>query len=411
MLGTRGVRLGILHPEIYEMQVRGDRSRAARCASARAAARRGHGPARRLRARARAAARPASSASAEREGLDASEDYLVGTMIELPRACLHGRPHRRARRLLLVRHQRPDPDGARLLARRHRGRASSARYIDMQDPRPLAVRDDRRARASGSSCGWARGSGARREPDLKLGVCGEHGGDPDSIAFFHAQRASTTCPARRTACRSPGSPRRRRRSPARPSRASPSCRAHPGTAWHGRTVRSRRWDNVGMDVHRALRARRRGLRRPPGARGRRERLRRGAARSYPARRRVPEEDCGAAHAAPARPRPDRPLQGVPPPQAQDAGLRRARGRPLPHAADPHARGHADRAHRGPGAAPQRGPRRGDRPGPRPRPPAVRPHRRGRARRAACASASGPAASATTSTRCASSTSSSGAARA
>ena len=52
----------------------------------------------------------------------------------------------------------------------------------------------------------------------------------------------------------------------------------------------------------------------------------------------------AAHAASARPRPDRPLQGVPAPQAQDPGLRRARGRPLPHAPDPHARGHADLAH-------------------------------------------------------------------
>ena len=24
-----------------------------------------------------------------------------------------------------------------------------------------------------------------RAPDLKLGVCGEHGGDPDSVHFFH----------------------------------------------------------------------------------------------------------------------------------------------------------------------------------------------------------------------------------
>jgi pyruvate, orthophosphate dikinase len=29
----------------------------------------------------------------------------------------------------------------------------------------------------------ARGREAR--PDIELGVCGEHGGDPDSIAFFH----------------------------------------------------------------------------------------------------------------------------------------------------------------------------------------------------------------------------------
>ena len=29
-----------------------------------------------------------------------------------------------------------------------------------------------------------RGRAARR-PDIKLGICGEHGGDPDSIAFCH----------------------------------------------------------------------------------------------------------------------------------------------------------------------------------------------------------------------------------
>lgn len=31
----------------------------------------------------------------------------------------------------------------------------------------------------------ARERGRRAKPDLKLGVCGEHGGDPKSVAFFH----------------------------------------------------------------------------------------------------------------------------------------------------------------------------------------------------------------------------------
>ena len=68
------------------------------------------------------------------------------------------------------------------------------------------------------------------------------------------------------------------------------------------------------------------------------------------RRREPEPDSPAAHAVPARPRPDRPLEGVPAPQAQDPGLRRARGRPLPHPAHPHARGLRHRAHGRAGAA-------------------------------------------------------------
>jgi pyruvate, orthophosphate dikinase len=27
--------------------------------------------------------------------------------------------------------------------------------------------------------------GREHKPDLKLGICGEHGGDPESIDFFH----------------------------------------------------------------------------------------------------------------------------------------------------------------------------------------------------------------------------------
>ncbi len=57
---------------------------------------------------------------------------------------------------------------------------------------------------------------ARRAPTLKLGICGEHGGDPASVSVLRRAWASTTCPARRSACRSPGWPPRRRRWPARP---------------------------------------------------------------------------------------------------------------------------------------------------------------------------------------------------
>ena len=67
MLGTRGVRLGLLYPEIYEMQVRAMLRAAGRArAHGRDAPPRGHGPARRLRARARAACATRSSASPTR---------------------------------------------------------------------------------------------------------------------------------------------------------------------------------------------------------------------------------------------------------------------------------------------------------------------------------------------------------
>ena len=120
--------------------------------------------------------------------------------------------------------------------------------------------------------------------------------------------------------------------------------------------------------------------------------------SYPAERADRRARQPAAHAVPARPRPDRPLEVLPPAEAQDPGLRRPRGRPLPDPAQPHARGLRDRPHRRPRAGAERGPDRGDRARPRPRPPALRPRRRGdprplpaRPRRAA--------ASSTTSTRC------------
>ena len=62
---------------------------------------------------------------------------------------------------------------------------------------------------------------AAPRPDLEIGICGEHGGDPASIAFFD-ESASTTCPARRSACRSPGWPRPRPRSRAPNATSSPS---------------------------------------------------------------------------------------------------------------------------------------------------------------------------------------------
>ena len=46
-------------------------------------------------------------------------DYLVGTMIELPRAALVADEIAKEARVFLVRHQRPDADDVRLLARRH----------------------------------------------------------------------------------------------------------------------------------------------------------------------------------------------------------------------------------------------------------------------------------------------------
>ena len=133
--------------------------------------------------------------------------------------------------------------------------------------------------------------------------------------------------------------------------------------------------------------------RDPGARRRRR-----APTTRGRLRAEPEDDDPPG--LPARSRSHHSLQGVPPPEAQDAGVLRADRRSLPHAPDPHARGLADRAHDRQGAAAARGADRGDRARPRPRPHAVRPRRRARARTTSCR-----AASTTTSRACASWTSS------
>ena len=183
MLGTRGCRLGLQWPEIYEMQVRAI-VRAALAVRERT----GRAPqveimhplvafAEELRR-----LRELTIRIADAEGCDL--EYLVGTMIELPRACVRADEIAAPCGLLLVRHERPDADGARILARRRggqvphalpRGRHPGARPL--RDARPGGRRRadaHRRSRAAG-----------RSTPTLVIGICGEHGGDPASVRFCH----------------------------------------------------------------------------------------------------------------------------------------------------------------------------------------------------------------------------------
>ena len=172
---------------------------------------RDHDPAGRLRGGAAAAARPGRSTSPRLVLRERGEtvEYLVGTMIELPRAALLRRRDRPPGRLLLLRHERPHPDDARVQPRRRRE----------QVPHPLPpgqrhhlqpVRDHRpggRGRAGGA------GRGRRRAPRSPASSSA-------SAASTAATRrrscsstgpGSTTCRARRSASRPPSSPRAARR--------------------------------------------------------------------------------------------------------------------------------------------------------------------------------------------------------
>jgi pyruvate,orthophosphate dikinase len=184
MLGTRGVRLGILYPEIYEMQVR---------AVARAA----------LAVRERTGANPELEVMiplvdyereldlmrvyiekvAHEEGLEHPADYTIGTMVELPRACfLADRIAEHADFFSFgtndltqtgLGFSRDDIEGKIL-----------GRYIELKvfDRSPFETID---APGVGQMLRMGAWLGRKTKPDIELGVCGEHGGDPDSIDFFH----------------------------------------------------------------------------------------------------------------------------------------------------------------------------------------------------------------------------------
>ena len=166
-----------------------------RCASKTRSAprRRDHDPARRLRAGARSDAaagrrdRRADDPRAPRE-----TDRLRGRDDDRAAARLPDRRQdRQARRLLQLRHQRPHPDRARVLTRRRREHASSP--ATSSSASSTAARSRRSTfPASGALVQTAVEHGRAARPDIKLGICGEHGGDPDSIAVLRRRRASTT---------------------------------------------------------------------------------------------------------------------------------------------------------------------------------------------------------------------------
>jgi pyruvate,orthophosphate dikinase len=188
MLGTRGCRLGLLFPEVYEMQVRA-------IVAAALAVREREGEAPRLEvmiplvdyegelAAMRELVERTAAATFERLGAERLA-FRVGTMIELPRACLV------AGRLAVdaeffsfgtndltqtaLGFSRDDSEG-RFLSEYLRRR--------IVDRSPFETID---VDGVGELVRTAVQRGRRARPDLGLGVCGEHGGDPDSIAFFHA---------------------------------------------------------------------------------------------------------------------------------------------------------------------------------------------------------------------------------
>ena len=181
MLGTRGCRLGLMFPEIYEMQVR---------AIVRAAIavreRTGETPlveimhplvgfAEELRR-----LRELTIDTAAEEG---ELDYLCGTMIELPRACM--RADEIAEFADFFSFGTNDLTQTALGFSRDDAEGKFLTYYvehDVLETNPFETLDQS---GVGDLMKIAVERGRSAKPDLKLGICGEHGGEAASVRFCH----------------------------------------------------------------------------------------------------------------------------------------------------------------------------------------------------------------------------------
>jgi pyruvate,orthophosphate dikinase len=183
MLGTRGARLGIIAPEIYDVQVE-----AIITAARTVRDRTGRMPEVEIMLPLVAYEQEIRILRARVEHVIAklgTDDVhpLIGTMIELPRACFIA--DRIAREADFFSFGTNDLTQTALgLSRDDVEAGFLTHYLEQRilDRSPFETIDR-------PGVGWLVRLGAwvgrEAKPSLKLGICGEHGGDPDSIAFFH----------------------------------------------------------------------------------------------------------------------------------------------------------------------------------------------------------------------------------
>jgi pyruvate,orthophosphate dikinase len=184
MLGHRGVRLGITYPEIYEMQVRaileagGELIKEGKKVDIEIMIPVTVGAAE-LRTMELIVTAVYEEVK-ERFGLDIP--YMYGTMIEIPRACMRAGDMAKSAEFFSF--------GTNDLSQM--GFGFSRDDIDSFLPEYLdrhILRNDPFAsidmRGVGQLIEIAIERGRKTRPDIKLGVCGEHGGDPRSVGYFH----------------------------------------------------------------------------------------------------------------------------------------------------------------------------------------------------------------------------------
>ena len=188
MLGHRGCRLGVTYPEIYEMQ-----ARAIFEAAVAVAEKSGEAPipevmiplvatAKELQLMKAVVDKAAEAVFAE---TGRRIDYLVGTMIELPRAALRAGEIAEVGAFFSF--------GTTDLTQTTLGvsRDDAAKFLTTYVEKGIYAKDpfvSLDVEGVGELIAIAAERGRETRPDIKLGICGEHGGDPASIAFCEETR-------------------------------------------------------------------------------------------------------------------------------------------------------------------------------------------------------------------------------
>jgi pyruvate,orthophosphate dikinase len=185
MLGHRGCRLAITYPEIYEMQVR------AIAEAACEVLKQGDklvpeimiplvGMDKELETLRHLTVQTVEKVQKEK---NTKFEYMVGTMIELPRAAVTADA--------IAEHAEFFSFGTNDLTQTTLGlsRDDSGRFLGSYVSQGILPKDpfvtiDKVG--VGHLVRTATDLGRRTKPNLKVGICGEHGGDPESIEFFHS---------------------------------------------------------------------------------------------------------------------------------------------------------------------------------------------------------------------------------
>jgi pyruvate,orthophosphate dikinase len=184
MLGHRGCRLGIVYPEISEMQARAVFEAAALVQKEGIKVRPEVmiplvGFPRELQLQLEVVNRVAAEVQKEQK---VRLNYLVGTMIEIPRAALIA--DEIAKDAQFFSFGTNDLTQTTLGMCRDDSGSFLPRYQELEivKQNPFASVDQT---GVGKLMQIAVDLGRQTRPDIKLGICGEHGGDPSSVRFCH----------------------------------------------------------------------------------------------------------------------------------------------------------------------------------------------------------------------------------